>query len=202
MQHARSHFGIPHHHPHRCPWWIGWALVCPLRRLRENPETLLDPVIKAGQRVLEIGPGMGFFTTTIAERVGDLGRVYCVDVQPKMLDGLRKRLRRQGLDARVETRHCTAADLGISDLSGSIDVAILIHVLHEMQDPRAALESIAHALHPQGRLLLIEPKGHVKTEQFEAELAMAREVGLVAARPPMEVRNPAGLTRLLTLAQG
>jgi len=197
MQNATSHFSKPHHPPHRCPWWIGWALVSPLRRLREKPEVLLAPLIQPGQRILEIGPGMGFFTTTLAERVGDQGRVVCVDVQPQMLSGLRKRLRRRGLDARVETRVCTATDLGIADLSGSIDVAILIHVLHEMADPRSALKSIASALKPRGRVLLIEPRGHVKSEQFEAELAIAGEFGLVDTHPPVETPNR--LTRLLTM---
>jgi ubiquinone/menaquinone biosynthesis C-methylase UbiE len=201
MQNLATHAAIPQHHAHRCPWWIGWALVSPLRRLLENPEDLLGPLIRTGQRVLEVGPGMGFFTTTLAERVGDQGHVYCVDVQPQMLEGLRKRLRRRGLDKRVETRLCTSKDLGISDLNGSIDVATIIHVLHEMDDPRAALQSMAQALRPGGCLLLIEPKGHVKPEQFETALAIAREFGLVDSPLPVEARSRKGMVRWLTRAR-
>ena len=49
-----------------CPWWLGYILVSPLRRLLLNPRELLAPYVKAGMTVLEPGPGMGFFTIELA----------------------------------------------------------------------------------------------------------------------------------------
>ena len=198
MQNVCQPMQIPTHHPHRCPWWIGWLLVSPWRRWRENPESIVGPVIRDGQCVLEIGPGMGFFTTTIATRVGSQGRVYCVDVQAQMLSRLRRRLERQGLEARVETRVCTATDLGVEDLVERIDTAVLIHVLHEMDEPRSALGAIAKTLRVGGQLLLIEPKGHVSPQLFEAELAFARECGLVPMADGNLSQASGPMARLLT----
>jgi ubiquinone/menaquinone biosynthesis C-methylase UbiE len=142
---------------------------------------------------------MGFFTTTIAASVGDQGRVYCVDVEARMLSRLRSRLERRGLSERVETRTCSATDLSITDLRESIDLAILIHVLHEMQDPQAALQSIAQSLRPNGKVLLLEPAGHVSTRLFEAELAAASAVGLTRALEPIQLRSRRNFGRILSL---
>ena len=161
-----------------CPWWLGWALASPVRRWIEDPAALLGPWVAPGSRVLEVGPGMGFFTIPLAERVGPTGKVVCVDLQPRMLAGLTRRLRRRGLGDRVEIRGGEPTELGIEDLHESFDFAVLIHVLHEVPDPGATLAQMAAALRAGGRLLLVEPRGHCSDSQFAAELAAAAEAGL------------------------
>ena len=47
---------------HVCPWWMGYFLVNPMRRLRQNPDDIISPYVKEGMRVVEVGPGMGYFT--------------------------------------------------------------------------------------------------------------------------------------------
>ncbi len=42
-----------------CPWWVGYCLTSPLRRLLHDPARILAPYIKADMTVLEPGPGMG-----------------------------------------------------------------------------------------------------------------------------------------------
>jgi ubiquinone/menaquinone biosynthesis C-methylase UbiE len=74
-----------------CPWWLGYFLISPLRQFRQNPSAILRPYVHDGQTVLEPGPGMGFFTLELARLVGARGRVVAVDVQPKMLDKLKRR---------------------------------------------------------------------------------------------------------------
>ena len=49
-----------------CPWWLGYLLASPLRRLMANPRKLLAPYVHEGMTVLEPGPGMGFFTLELA----------------------------------------------------------------------------------------------------------------------------------------
>jgi ubiquinone/menaquinone biosynthesis C-methylase UbiE len=165
-------------HAHLCPWWLGWVLLFPARRWFLNPERLIEPVVRAGDRVLEVGPGNGFVTLSIAERVGPQGQVFCVDVQANMIASLRRRLAGRGLSDRVATRVCKPDDLGVEDLSGSIDVAALIFMLHEAPDARRLLEQVAATLRPGGRLLLVEPKGHCPAELFARQIGWSRELGL------------------------
>ncbi len=169
--------------PHRvCPWWLGYALVSPLRRLVENPERILAPHVRPGARVLEVGCGMGYFTLPLARLVGAGGHVVSVDVQPRMLLALERRARRAGLQARIETRLCGAGSLGLASEAGRFDLAILIHVLHELPEPRAALREIRGVLAPGGRLLLVEPPGHVSEPEFLRQIETARAVGLTEER--------------------
>jgi len=74
-----------------CPWWLGYLLASPVRRLLQDPRKLLGPYVREGMTVLEPGPGMGFFTLEIARLVGPSGRVVAVDIQPRMLSSLRRR---------------------------------------------------------------------------------------------------------------
>ena len=87
-----------------CPWWLGYLLASPLRRLYQDPRAILAPHLRPGAIVIETGPGMGFFTLEIARLVGPAGRVVAIDVQPKMIDALRRRAMRAGLLDRVEAR--------------------------------------------------------------------------------------------------
>jgi len=70
-----------------CPWWLGYLLASPIRRLLHNPTRILTPFVRPGMTVLEPGPGMGYFTLELARLVGTSGRVVAVDVQPKMIGG-------------------------------------------------------------------------------------------------------------------
>src|SRR5690349_7070283 len=92
-----------------CPWWLGYLLASPIRRILHNPVQLLGGIIREGMTVLEPGPGMGYFTLEIARLAGKSGRVIAVDIQPRMLDGLRRRAAKAGvldrLDIRLATTH-------------------------------------------------------------------------------------------------
>jgi SAM-dependent methyltransferase len=171
----------PKHH-RVCPWWLGYALVSPLRRLLENPERILAPHVRPGTRVLEVGCGMGFFTLPLARLVGEEGRVVSVDIQPRMLEALQRRARRAGVEQRVEARLCGPEGLGLAADAGTIDLAVLIHVLHELPDAGAALGEIHTTLTPEGRVLLIEPPGHVSAAAFCRQIEAAAGVGLVEER--------------------
>jgi SAM-dependent methyltransferase len=80
-----------------CPWWAGYILASPMRKLAQNPARLLEPFVHTGTTVLEPGPGMGFFTLELARLVGPEGRVIAVDVQPHMIASLRRRAERARL---------------------------------------------------------------------------------------------------------
>ena len=163
-----------------CPWWLGYCLVNPLRKLRENPSNTLAPFVREGMVVLEGGPGMGFFTLAAARLVGPAGRVVAVDVQPKMLAGLARRAARAGLADRIETRRAEPATLAIADLAGQADLALAIHLVHELPDPAGFFGEVWIALKPGGSLLLAEPSGHVSDAEFGVTLATAQRAGFRA----------------------
>jgi ubiquinone/menaquinone biosynthesis C-methylase UbiE len=162
---------------HECPWWIGYLIASPLRKLGENPEKILRPLVEPGMTAVDVGSAMGFFSLPLARLVGDTGRVVCVDVQQRMLSALARRARRKKLDGIIETRRCTQEDLGLDDLAGEADLALAIHVVHESAYPRRFLTQIREALCPGGRLLVIEPKGHVSDEEFETTRSTGLELG-------------------------
>lgn len=74
-----------------CPFWMGYLLLCPFRRIGQNPGKILAPYVTNGATVLEVGPGMGFFTLPVAKMAGPNGKVVCVDLQEEMLAMLASR---------------------------------------------------------------------------------------------------------------
>jgi ubiquinone/menaquinone biosynthesis C-methylase UbiE len=127
--------------------------------------------------VLEPGCGMGYFTLPIARMAGPAGRVVAVDLQTKMIAGLTRRARRAGLLERIEAVACVDGDLGLAARPGVVDLAVAIHVLHEVRDQRRFLGQLLDALRPGGRLLVLEPKGHVSREALDTELGLAEQAG-------------------------
>ncbi len=68
-----------------CPWWLCFTFDNPLRKLLHDPEAILRPYVHEGDRVIDIGPGMGYFTIPLAQLVGAQGRVTAIDIQSKCL---------------------------------------------------------------------------------------------------------------------
>jgi 2-polyprenyl-3-methyl-5-hydroxy-6-metoxy-1,4-benzoquinol methylase len=170
---------------HVCPWWLGYFLIGPIRRLGSgSPDKILSPHVKNGMTVIEPGPGMGFFTLPMARMVGGSGRVVAIDIQPKMIEHLRRRADKAGLLGRIETRLTQPDSLGIADLAGSVDFVLAMAMVHETPSPKSFFSDCAAALKPGGRLLLAEPAGHVKSDRFDLELAYARAAGLELLEEP------------------
>jgi ubiquinone/menaquinone biosynthesis C-methylase UbiE len=163
---------------HVCPWWIGYLLAAPLRRLWQDPHIILSPYVRDGMTILEPGPGMGFFTLELARLVGARGRVIALDVQEKMLRSLERRARKAGLEDRIILRQANGASMGINDLAGQVDFALAFAVIHELPDPALFFREATSALKPGGKLLLAEPMGHVNTEAWARTLQFAYDAGL------------------------
>ncbi len=167
-----------------CPWWLGYFLASPLRRWVQDPADIVGPFVSKGMLVLEPGPGMGFFTLELARLVGPGGWVIAVDVQPKMLDGLKKRAARAGLAERIDARVCREASLEIEDYAGRVDFALAFAMVHEVPEPAALFRDMYRALKPEGKLLFAEPAGHVLANAFEASLTQARKAGFAVQSGP------------------
>ena len=178
-----------------CPWWLGYFLLGPWRRLGQNPANILAPYVRQGMTVLEPGPGMGFFTLDLARMAGASGRVIAVDIQPKMLDKLKRRAAKAGLLDRLDARLASPDSMGITDVAGSVDFTLAFAVVHEFPNPGRFFAEVAAASKPGASLLLAEPTGHVKATDFEAELKAASDAGFQLTDRPTIRRSHTALLK-------
>ena len=133
--------------PHSvCPWWIGYLLLSPVRRWTQSPRRILEPWVRPGMTVVDVGCAMGYFTLPLAGLVGPDGRVVAVDLQERMLRALERRARRAGLSELIETRRCGADTLGLADLAGCVDFALVFAVAHEIPDVGKLMVELAALL--------------------------------------------------------
>jgi SAM-dependent methyltransferase len=178
-----------------CPWWLGYVLISPLRRWFQDPVAIVKPYIREGMTVLEPGPGKGFFTLELARLAGASGRVVAVDIQPRMIAALKRRLAKAGLLERTDARLASPDSLGVQDLQGKVDFVLAMAMVHEMPSSRRFFAEVAQAMKPGATLLLAEPSGHVKKDVFEAELQDAAAAGLEATDRPTIRRSHAALLK-------
>ncbi len=178
-----------------CPWWLGYLLACPLRRFAHDPAKILAPYVREGMTVLEPGPGMGFFTIPLARMVGPSGRVIAVDLQPRMLARLKQKAAKAGVLERIDARLVGADSMGITDLAGALDFTLAFAVVHELPSAARFFGEVYAASKPGAMLLVAEPKGHVNTAKFAAEIQVALEAGFTLAARPIVTRSHSALFR-------
>ncbi|MBN1888672.1 MAG: methyltransferase domain-containing protein [Thermoflexales bacterium] len=171
-----------------CPYAIAWIVDNPLRR--RYMDRVLDRIgIRPGERVLELGPGPGAFTTRAARRAGPGGSLVAVDIQPKMIAALEQKVRAAGL-TNVEARVASAYELPLED--GSVDRAFLVTVLPEIPDRWRALAELRRVLKPGGVLSITE-------EFFDPDYPLARTTIRWAAEAGFELAQRHGNWWVYTL---
>jgi len=143
--------------------------------------------------VVEPGSGMGYFSLPIARMLGPTGTLVCADVQERMLAGLQRRAARAGLADRILAVACTDDDLGLARWQERADVAVAIHMLHEVPDRERLLRQLFAVIRPGGLLVILEPKGHVSADDFRRTLDAAHRAGFVASPQPPPRRSLAAV---------
>ena len=120
----------------------------------ERPDLVLDAMgLAPGDVVADVGCGSGYYARRVAGRVAPGGRVYCVDIQPEMLDIMRDLADRDGVTG-IAPVLSEPDDLNLP--AGSVDWIVLADVYHEMSDPEAMLAGMRASLAPGGRVALLE----------------------------------------------
>jgi SAM-dependent methyltransferase len=175
-------------------------------RVRENAQIVRALGIRPGMSVADIGAGGGYHTVRLSKVVGPSGRVLAVDVVPSHLEGLKRRVAKAGLknvtpilgaphDARLPER--------------SVDVALMVHMYHEIESPYALLYNLAPALKPGGRVAVVDldrpteahgtPPALLRCEfaavgwrQVSLTL-LSGDVGYLAVYEPVERPKPASI---------
>jgi len=126
--------------------------------------------IPKGAAVADIGAGSGYMTVRLAARVGPTGRVYANDVQPQMLDMLRRRLDRQ----KIANVTVIQGDIDDPKLpADSIDLELMVDVYHELSQPQAMLRHLRAALKRRGQLALLEYRKEDPTIPIRPEHKMS-----------------------------
>lgn len=124
------------------------------RDIEEAPDTAIAALdLKPGLTVADIGAGSGYMTVRMAKIVGPAGKVYAEDIQPQMIDILKRRLDREKVTNVIPV-------LGAIDdpklPPDSIDLMLLVDVYHEFSEPVKMLAGMRAALKSGGRLVLLE----------------------------------------------
>ena len=134
------------------PHSISWTLHLPRGpHSPRNLQRILQP--RPGERMLEIGPGIGIHSLPIAAALRPDGTLDVLDVQQAMLDDVARRAAAAGV-SNITPRRGDARTLPYAD--HTFDAAYLVTVLGEIPDERAVLRELRRVLKPDGRLVIGE----------------------------------------------
>jgi ubiquinone/menaquinone biosynthesis C-methylase UbiE len=165
-------------HPSACPYSQRFWVEAPhpfitRARLRE----VLEP--RDGERVLEVGPGTGYYALPVAVWLGPGGHLDVLDLQQEMVDHTLRRAASEGITnisgARADAREMPYAD-------DSFDAAYLVTVLGEVPDQEAALRELRRVVKPDGRIVVGELFGDPHMVTFGALRERAEAAGLAVER--------------------
>jgi SAM-dependent methyltransferase len=112
--------------------------------------------VKPGLTVADIGAGSGYYTVRLARRVGPTGHVYAEDVVPEYLERLTQRVKREGLAGNVTVVRGDPHDPRLPPVL--LDLALLVHMYHEVQQPYGLLWNLRPALRPGARVAVIDAR--------------------------------------------
>jgi SAM-dependent methyltransferase len=164
-------------HPSACPYSLRFFVQAPHPGItRERLLEILAP--KAGEQVLEIGPGTGHYSLEVASRL-DGGRLAVFDLQREFLDYVTRVAGERGI-ANVDPTQGDARSLPYGD--SSFDAAFFVTVLGEIPDQDAALRELHRVLRPGGRVVVGETMFDPHYVSFDRLCGRAREAGFVVER--------------------
>lgn len=130
----------------------GW-LERPEREKEEGvSQAMQNMQLQAGEYVADIGAGSGYYTFRLAGRVPN-GKVFAVDLQPEMLDLIRRTIEENSTENVVPVQG-QEKDPNLPD--NSVDMVLMVDVYHELSYPKEMMQQVVRALKPGGRFVLLE----------------------------------------------
>lgn len=173
-----------------CPWWLWWLMEIPwVQWLAGSGEIISRAGIEPGMKVLDVGCGAGRIAIPAARQVGSGGSVTALDIQQQMLDRARKRAAREGLENVCYVRS-GPAEAGLPE--GEFDRALMVAVIHEIRDKKAALRAVYDSLRPGGIMSVTEIRP-------DPDALTANAIRGLAAQAGFEFIGEAGPLLALTL---
>ncbi len=124
-----------------------------------DPKSITDRFdLREGMRVADFGSGGGYFTIYIAEKVGESGRVYALDILEDKLDSLRAKARANGLE-NIETIRTNLEIIGSSSLANnSQDLVLLANILFQSNKKDDIFKEASRVLKKDGETVVIDWK--------------------------------------------
>ena len=116
--------------------------------------------VRPGMTVADIGAGAGYYVGRLSRRVGPDGQVIAQDIERKYFDRLRQRVSREGLN-NVTLVLGEAHDPRLPPRS--VDLALLVHMYHEIAQPFGLLHNLAPAMRPGGRVAILDTDGPIRS---------------------------------------
>jgi ubiquinone/menaquinone biosynthesis C-methylase UbiE len=130
-----------------------WGDEAARDKLGEATDVMRIAGIKAGMAVADIGTGGGYYVLRVAPVVGPQGRVFAQDISAAALDRLRKRTQAARL-TNVRFVQGSQANARLPD--AAVDVALMIHMYHEIEQPYLLLDRLRRSLKPGGRVVVVD----------------------------------------------
>ena len=169
-------------------WWRKNPSACPYSQrfwveaphpfiTRSRLREILDP--QPGERLLEVGPGTGYYTLPVAGWLSPGGALDVLDVQQEMLDHTLRRASEEGIE-NIAATLADARELPFPD--HTFDGAYLVTVLGEVPDQDAALRELGRVVRPGGRVVVGELFGDPHMVTHSALARRAEPAGLRVER--------------------
>jgi ubiquinone/menaquinone biosynthesis C-methylase UbiE len=165
-------------HPSACPYSQRFWVEAPHPFItRERLRSVLEPA--GGERVLEVGPGTGYYALPVARWLEPNGRLDVLDIQQEMLDHTLRRAASEGI-VNIAGQLADAREMPYED--ETFDAAYLVTVLGEVPDQDAALRELRRVVKPNGRIVVGELFGDPHMVTFRALRDRAETAGLEVDR--------------------
>lgn len=166
------------------PYWLSFVLLHPWRKIVVQRERFVRKAgVTVGDTVFELGCGPGFFTEFIAKIITEKGIVYAQDVQPKILDQLKKRMEKFPLTENIRPLLASSAQIPLPD--ASIDVIFAANVLEEIERENIledTAKEMERLLKKGAHITVIEHRIGVSKARFEKIVQALEDRGLKPVR--------------------
>lgn len=158
-----------------CPVEKAGGLDNYVRKLLQNPQKILNPYIKEGMTVLDLGCGPGFFSIEIAKLFIDSGRIIAADLQEGMLDKVRQKIKGTKLEQRITLHKCQEESINLTE---KVDFVLAFYMIHEVPNQDKLFRELKPILNPNGQIFIVEPKFHVSKKSFDSMIDRVKGIGL------------------------